>query len=150
MEIIIKKFNELSLEELYEIVKARVEVFVCEQEITCENEFDDRDRKAIHIFSMNNGVVAGYIRILPKGIGYKEAVSIGRVLVRNEYRRSGVAQKLIKEGVRYAKENYEGENIVLSSQLYVKKLYETIGFKTISDVYDEANIPHIKMEYREI
>ena len=85
MNFEIKKFNELTVDEMYEIAKSRFEVFVCEQEITEEQDFDDKDKLSHHVMLKENGRIVAYSRIVPKGIGY-ENISIGRVLVLIEER----------------------------------------------------------------
>ncbi|SFC68988.1 GNAT family N-acetyltransferase [Clostridium uliginosum] len=145
MEWKIKKFNELSIDELYEICKIRYEVFVCEQKIYQENDFDDIDKEVFHLFLQDNEKIVAYERLIPSGLTYEEA-SIGRVLVLNEYRRKGIASELVKRGVEFLKKELKEDTIVLSAQLYAKSLYETQGFKVMSDVYDEVDIPHVKMK----
>jgi len=140
----IKKFDELTLRELYEITRSRFEVFVQEQKIICEEELDGLDDKCIHVFLEENERVVAYCRIVPKGVNY-ENISIGRVLVLKEFRRKGIAQEMLKVTVKYIKSNFQENKIVLSSQLYAKELYESVGFIATSDVYEEAEIPHIKM-----
>jgi len=140
----IKKFDELSLKQLYEITKSRCEVFIQEQKIICEEEIDGLDCKCIHVFLEENERVVAYCRIVPKGVNY-ENISIGRVLVLKEFRRKGIAQEMLKIAIRYIEENFEEIKIVLSAQLYAKSLYEDVGFVQESDVYEEAGIPHIKM-----
>lgn len=141
----IKKFYELSLDELYEICKARYEVFACSQKIYQENDFDDIDKEVFHIFLEDEGKIVAYARIIPRGITYRDA-SIGRVLVLDDYRRRGLATLLMKKSIEFLKEELKEEKIVLSAQLYAKGLYEGVGFKVISDIYDEVDIPHVKME----
>ena len=128
----IKRFYDLTLDELYEICKVRYEVFVCGQKIYQENDFDDVDKKVFHIFLEDEGKIVAYARLIPSGITYDTA-AIGRVLVLNEYRRKGIASELMKR------------SITLSAQLYAKDLYEKVGFKVVSDVYEEVDIPHVKM-----
>ena len=55
----IKSFNDLTLDELYEICKVRYEVFACEQRIYQENEFDDIDKKVFHIFLVVGAAAIG-------------------------------------------------------------------------------------------
>lgn len=141
----IKKFNELNLDELYEICKVRYEVFACEQKIYQENDLDDIDKKVYHLFLEDSEKIVAYARLIPSKITYKES-SIGRVLVLKEYRRKGIAFEMMKKGVDFLKNELNEDIIVISAQLYVQKLYESLGFKVISDVYDEVNIPHIKMK----
>ena len=92
-----------------------------------------------------NGRVVAYSRIVPKGMGY-DYISIGRVLVLESHRRKGIAKKMIEACLEFIKNNLDQNTVVLSAQLYVKDLYESVGFKIISDVYDEADIPHVKMK----
>lgn len=62
---VIKHFKDLSVDEFFEIAKARYEVFACEQKITQENDFDDTDKKCYHIFSLDNNTITSYARIIP-------------------------------------------------------------------------------------
>ena len=145
MDFEIKSFNDLTVDEMYEIAKSRFEVFVCEQEITSEQDFDDKDKLSHHVMLKENGRIVAYSRIVPKGIGY-ENISIGRVLVLKSHRRKGVAKKMMEASLEFIKNNLNESTVVLSAQLYVKDLYESVGFKVISDVYDEVSIPHVKMK----
>ncbi|GAA0078466.1 GNAT family N-acetyltransferase [Clostridium sp. CTA-5] len=145
MEWKIKKFSELTLDELYEICKVRYEVFACEQKIFQENDFDDIDKKVFHLFLQDKEKIVAYARLIPSGITYTQS-SIGRVLVLKEYRRKGIAFDLMKRSVEFLREKLNEDEIVVSAQLYVKELYESVGFKVVSDIYDEVDIPHIKMK----
>lgn len=145
MNFEIKSFNELTVDDMYEIAKARFEVFVCEQKITCEQDFDDKDKKCHHVFLKDNDRIVAYSRIVPKGLGY-DYISIGRVLVLESHRRKGIAQEMIRACLEFIKNKLDENTVVLSAQLYVKDLYQSVGFKAISDVYDEAEIPHVKMK----
>lgn len=141
----IKKFNDLTVNEMYEIAKSRFEIFVCEQKIVEEQDFDDKDKVCHHIILKENERVVAYCRIVPKGIGY-DYISVGRVLVLSSHRRKGIAQEMMKVALEFIKNNLDEKTVVLSAQLYAKGLYESVGFKVISDVYDEVNIPHVKMK----
>ncbi|MDU7454373.1 MULTISPECIES: GNAT family N-acetyltransferase [Clostridium] len=141
----IKKFNDLTVNEMYEIAKSRFEVFVCEQKIVEEQDFDDKDKVCHHIMLKENERVVAYCRIVPKGVGY-DYISVGRVLVLSSHRRKGIAQEMMKVALEFIKNNLDEKTVVLSAQLYAKGLYESVGFKVISDVYDEVNIPHVKMK----
>lgn len=139
-----KKFNELSLKQLYEIARSRCEVFIQEQEIVCEEELDGLDDKCIHVFLEEDERVVAYCRIVPKGISY-ENISIGRVLVLEQFRKKGIAQEMLNVTVEYIKTNLQENKVVLSAQSYAKTLYEGVGFIVASDVYEEAGIPHVRM-----
>ena len=141
MEIIIKKFNELSLDELYEILKIRVSVFVVEQKCPYQ-EIDDKDKQSYHIYIKDNNQIKAYLRVLDKGVSFNEA-SIGRVLTTE--RNKGYSNILIKEGIKVAKEKYHANKIKIEAQSYTKRIYEKHGFKQISDEFLEDGIPHIIM-----
>ncbi|GKU26007.1 GNAT family N-acetyltransferase [Clostridium folliculivorans] len=145
MEWITKHFSDLNIEELYEIVKSRNEVFIGEQEVK-EQDLDDRDKDCYHLFAMDNGRVVAYCRILKTGVAYKDP-SIGRVLVTRSHRRSGLANKMMVKAIEFIKNELDEDNITLSAQEYVVNLYEGLGFRRKSEVYMEAGIPHIKMRY---
>ncbi|EOR26458.1 acetyltransferase [Clostridium sartagoforme AAU1] len=148
-EFRLKYFDELNINELYDIVKVRYEVFVCDQKITSENDFDDKDKECYHLTVYYKDILVGYCRILKAGMSYKEP-SIGRVLVLKEYRRNNIAQEMMKRAVDFIINELGEDKITLSAQLYVKDLYESIGFKVISDIYEEAEIPHIKMSFSKV
>lgn len=147
MRLCIEKFDELTRDDLYRILQERFEVFACEQKITCENEFDGKDKDCIHIYAKDGDKIAAYLRILPKGIGYEDAPGIGRVLVKREYRGYGLGRVVLRAAIKYIEENFNDKKIKLSSQAYIKSLYESVGFSVVSDEYEEAGIPHVKMIY---
>ena len=96
------------------------------------------------IFLEDEGKIVAYARLIPSGITYDTA-AIGRVLVLNEYRRKGIASELMKRSIEFIQKELKENKIILSAQLYAKELYEKVGFKVISDVYEEVDIPHVKM-----
>lgn len=145
MNFEILQFSELTADDMYEIAKSRFEVFVCEQKITEEQDFDDKDKLCHHVLLKEDGRVVAYSRIVPKGMAY-DYTSIGRVLVLQSHRKKGVAQEMMKACLKFIKENLHENTVVLSAQLYVKSMYEAVGFNVISEVYDEVNIPHVKMK----
>ncbi|CCL33695.1 GNAT family N-acetyltransferase [Clostridioides difficile] len=141
----IKHFNDLSLDEFYEIAKSRYEVFACEQKIFSLNDYDDIDKSSYHIFLKENGLICAYARIIPKEYSSYNDVSIGRVLVLSSHRRKGLAKQMMDCAIDFIKINLHENNITLSAQTYIKNLYLSCGFKEISEVYGEAGIEHIKM-----
>ena len=141
----IKHFNDLSSNDMYEIAKSRYEVFACEQKITSENDFDDVDKECFHVFKEDNGNIIAYARIIPKAHSSYDDVSIGRVLVLPSYRGNGVAKNMMRSCIDFIIHNLHEEHITLSAQTYIKSLYEFLGFKEVSPIYDEVGIPHVKM-----
>lgn len=140
----IKHFNELSTNELYEIIKSRLEVFTEEQQVT-EQDLDDKDKDNFHLFAIENGRVVAYCRLLRAGVSYEEP-SIGRVAVLKSHRRRGIAEEMMLEGIKFIKSEFDVQHITLSGQVYAKGLYKKVGFSEYGEIYDEAGIPHIKMK----
>ena len=145
METIVKKFEELTVEELYEILKARAEVFVVEQNCAYQ-DMDDVDKEAYHVYLKEEGKLVGYLRVIDKDKRLDE-VSLGRVI--SLKRRCGIGTKLMLAGILVAKEKFHAKRIKIGAQLYAKPFYEQVGFKQISKEYLEDGIPHIYMIYEE-
>lgn len=142
MNIEIKEFLDFDVKGLYNLMKLRVEVFVVEQKCPYL-ELDGKDEQSIHFLIKDHGELIAYLRILPAGLSYRE-VSIGRVLVSEKYRKRGYGRELMNKALDYIKENNLGD-IRISAQDYLRGFYESLGFKKISEVYLEDNIPHIEM-----
>ena len=142
METVIKHYNELSADELYEILKLRVNVFVVEQNCPY-NELDDKDKNAYHVYMRDENGIFAYLRVLDKGVSYED-VSIGRVI--STRRRQGIGTLILKEGIRVAIDKFCADRITISAQLYARGLYEGVGFVQTSDEYLEDDIPHARME----
>ena len=138
-------FQELSLSQLYNILKTRAEVFVVEQNIIY-NDMDNKDESSYHLFIEESGEVISYLRIIPAGISYDE-VSIGRVATKSEYRGKGLSRKLLIKAIEFIINDMKEDKIKISAQAYLKSFYESLGFKAISDIYIEEGIEHIKMVY---
>lgn len=99
MEWKLKSYEELSKEELYRIIKLRIDVFIVEQNCPY-HELDHLDERAHHLFLSQEGEIAAYCRLFPSGTAYPEA-SIGRVIVRKEDRGKGYAQTLLDQALRF-------------------------------------------------
>ncbi len=140
----IKRFNELSADEIYQCLALRSEVFIVEQKCVY-NDVDDKDQKAMHIYGQFNDEIVGYARIFKPG-DYFEKASIGRVVIKAEYRDRKWGHDLIKKAIDAVSANYGETIIVISAQLYLKKFYESHGFCAVGDSYLEDDIPHIKMQ----
>ena len=141
MQLYRKTFAELTTEELYQILKLRVAVFVVEQ--NCPYlELDDLDRNAIHVWLEDENGIQAYLRVLDRGTE-SEYVSIGRVLAVR--RRCGLGNRILAEGIRAAKECFHAESIYVEAQVYAKGLYEKQGFRPVSEEFLLDGIPHVKM-----
>lgn len=139
-----KNFNMLSVNELYQILKLRSEVFVVEQNCVYQ-DLDNKDQKALHLFGEVEGKIIAYSRLF-KGNDYFDNSSIGRVVVALNFRDMNFGHALINQGISEIKKHFNEENITISAQLYLKKFYESHGFVATSDMYLEDDIPHIEMK----
>ena len=139
MTLIRKPFDELTLYELFEIVRARFDVFVGEQHIL-EPEYDDVDYRSIHLFIPEDGRVVAYARLFP---GEQEGQwQLGRMLTIR--RKEGLGAAIIRAAQETAKER-GGTQISLHAQVQAQGFYERQGFKPCSAIFEEAGIPHIEM-----
>lgn len=141
MELYVKRFNELTNQELYAILKLRVDVFVVEQNCPYQ-ELDDRDQNALHVFMTDENGIQAYLRIMDKGVE-SEYVSIGRLIAVR--RGCGIGTKILAEGIRTARKYFDAKQIYLEAQTYARKLYEKQGFRRISEEYLIDGISHINM-----
>ncbi len=140
----IKRFNELSLLQLYDLLSLRCEVFIVEQNCVYQ-DVDNKDADAIHLLGMDNGKIIAYARLFDAG-NYFENASIGRVLVKEEHRIKKLGHDLMKEAISAVKSEFNTEKITISAQKYLEKFYQQHGFFTVGEEYLEDDIPHIRME----
>lgn len=139
----IKSFAELSVPELYEILKIRQEVFIVEQ--TCDYlDADGYDDKALHLWAENNGEILAYCRLFEAGIKYQEA-SIGRVLTNSNYRNLRLGKTLMKFALFIIEARFRVGDVRISAQDYLLKFYSEFGFQDTGKKYLEDDIPHTEM-----
>lgn len=145
-----KGFEELSLNQLYDVLKLRVDIFVVEQ--TCfypdldgEKNQLDRHPQTLHLLGYQAEQLVAYLRILPKGQNYPNNVSIGRVVTATQARGGGLGHKLMTEGLRMCQQYFPNEIIKISAQQHLKSYYHKHGFTQVSEMYLEDDIPHIAM-----
>lgn len=137
--IVKKTFSQLTVDELYEIIKLRTEIFVVEQK-SIYQDLDDIDKVATHYYLKNeNDQIISYARFIPKGYKYQTA-SIGRVVTKKEARKKGISKQLLT----YVIENHL-EPITISAQVQAQSFYEKLGFSPTNETYLEDGIPHLKM-----
>ncbi|MBE6828510.1 MAG: GNAT family N-acetyltransferase [Ruminococcaceae bacterium] len=139
METTVKKFDELTRDELYEILKLRCDVFVFEQHCFYP-DVDGLDREAYHIFLSENGEISAYLRMFENT---DNSVKIGRVVSRE--RKKGLGRLLMNEAVKAAKQMTGKSVIKVDAQVQAIPFYEKLGFKIVSEEFTEAGIPHKKM-----
>lgn len=152
MNTYIKPFNDLTNLELYNIIRIREEIFVLEQDcvyVDCDQldplcEFlyvlDEKDSCDKH----DPNYIVGTLRIIPPDVKFSR-VGIGRVVVTENARRQGLANRMMEEAIEYIEGKYGWVEIELSAQLAIKDLYKLTGFEVVSDVYLEDGIDHVRM-----
>ncbi len=139
----VKPFGELTIRELYGILRLRSGVFVVEQECVYQ-DMDGKDEKALHVFGVYGGTVIAYSRLFRAGDYFQEA-SIGRVVVHPEYRRRKIATVLMRKSIDTINNSWNEPVIRISAQTYLSGFYASLGFKPVSVEYMEDGIPHRSM-----
>ena len=142
MKYIIKRFEELTTVELYEILKLCSEIFVVEQNCVYQ-DLDDIDYQSLHIFCEENHNVLAYLRIYPKR-GETDVVQIGRVVTLKH--RMGSGSALMKKGIQTIKDTMNYKKIYIVAQKRAIGFYEKFGFIVTSDEFLEDGIVHVAME----
>ena len=143
MEFIVKRFIELTTEELYSILQLLSEIFVVEQDCVYQ-DIDNKDQKAFHVIGVKDDQLIGYARLFDSG-DYFDLPSIGRILIKKEQRKFKYGYDLVKESIIYIEQNFTERSIVISAQTYLTKFYNSLGFIQQGEWYLEDGIPHIKM-----
>ena len=140
---VFKPFTELTLEELYSIMRLRQEVFIVEQ--NCPYlDADGKDLKSYHLLGYTENNLVAYSRIVKPGVSYDE-VSIGRVVSSTQYRGLAYGRHLMAESISQIETLYGAVPIRIGAQQYLQKFYESFGFVMEGGAYMEDGIPHIIM-----
>lgn len=140
----VENFDEISLPRFYEILAARVAVFVVEQDCPYQ-DIDGLDAQAIHVTAWApDGSVLAYARILPPGTRFDEP-SIGRVLTNEAARGTGLGRELMARSLAATEDAFPGHGIRISAQQYLERFYRDFDFETVRGPYPEDGIPHLEM-----
>ena len=142
MNLIAKYFNELTTTELYEILKARSEIFIMEQNILYQ-DMDDVDYESLHCFFVEDNKVVAYLRAF-----YNEdnVVKLGRVLTLKHG--NGIGKDLLEQSLIAIKEKMKCKKICMDAQKYAVGFYEKFGFKVTSEDFLEEGVVHNTMELK--
>ncbi|KLN65803.1 MULTISPECIES: GNAT family N-acetyltransferase [Vibrio] len=155
----IKKFDQLSVHELYAFLRQRVDIFIVEM----EEPYSDLDGKdthpeTYHVMGFDGEELVAYSRIMPQQLGYPKEVlplikddandvSIGRVIVSLKYRGKGVGNELMRVSFESTKELYPQDSIFISAQEHLKEYYGSFGFEVVTDPYLEDNCKMLGLRY---
>lgn len=144
MEFVAKNFSELTTTELYEILRARSQVFMLEQNIRCQ-DMDGIDYNSRHYFLEEDGKILAYLRAFYTDDS-NDTVRIGRVLSVDHGK--GLGAGIMRRAISDIKTNMHCKLICLDSQKYAMGFYEKLGFKAVSDEFLEEGILHIAMQLK--
>ncbi|MFP8966249.1 GNAT family N-acetyltransferase [Pokkaliibacter sp. CJK22405] len=133
-------FSELTTSQLYHLLKLRQDVFILEQQCLYP-DIDGIDPESLHCLWETDGQLDGYIRVIPE----PDQARIGRVVLRESARGTGLAGKLMAEVVRLCEERFPEQDQVLSAQAHLVGFYGRFGFVEESEEYLEDGIPHVDM-----
>jgi ElaA protein len=139
----LKTFNELTVQQLYQILKLRSAIFVLEQQCLYQ-DMDDKDQQCHHLMLFEDDQLAAYTRLLPAGLSFDE-VSIGRVITNPAFRGKGLARKVMEQSIEACYHLFGKQPIRIGAQLYLKDFYQSLGFAPEGEMYLEDDIPHIEM-----
>jgi ElaA protein len=136
-----QRFEQLSPDALYEILRFRQSIFVVEQRSPYP-DLDGLDQQAWHLLLRAEGELAGYLRLM------RMPVAIGRVAVAWHLRRRGLGRGMMEEALRFCRGRYVVQDIVLAAQLNLVPFYERFGFAVTSEPYDDFGVRHVEMSLR--
>ena len=139
----VTSYQELTRDELYELLQLRSEVFVVEQDCVYQ-DIDGKDDIALHVLGYKDENLVAYTRIFPPNTYFKNA-SIGRVVVRASERKYKYGYNLMEKSIEAIETAYKTTTIKISAQTYLKSFYNNLGFKQVGEGYLEDGIPHIGM-----
>jgi ElaA protein len=140
--ISIKEFKDLSVYELYDILALREKVFAIEQN-SVYTDLDYLDQNCLHVMMIDqeNNQLASYCRLVPIGTKDSNYQYIGRVITAKQYRRQGLGIVIMESAIKASLKNPYPIKVI--GQAYLAKFYHSLGFRSISDVYEYENIEHI-------
>jgi ElaA protein len=139
-----KAFQDLTVDEYFEILFLRTAIFVVEQDCAYQ-EVDEKDRQAYHLFGRDKeGEIIAVTRVLPQGVSYAE-VAIGRVALKKSFRGQGIAGQLMTASLDFVAQQFGEVPVRISAQEHLFNYYNKYGFNQVGTMYLEDNIPHIEM-----
>ncbi len=142
MNLIVKRFHELTTTELYEILKARAQIFIMEQSILYQ-DMDNIDYQSYHCFFMEEDKVVAYLRAFYQDDA-KTVVQIGRVLTIKHG--NGFGKSLMEQSLKLILEKMPCKKISMDAQKHAIGFYEKFGFQVVSHEFLEEGVVHVVME----
>lgn len=147
LTITVKSFNQLTINELYEVLQLRSEVFVVEQDCVYQ-DIDGKDQNGLHVLGIKDNKIVAYTRLFKPG-DYFELASIGRVVVKENERKHKYGYDIMDASIKTIKDVFNTTDIKISAQCYLKRFYNNLQFFEVGEQYLEDGIPHIAMIYED-
>lgn len=139
-----QRFGDLSADDVYDLLALRAAIFVVEQDCAYLDP-DGLDRRSWHLLGRDGaGALRAGVRLVDPGLKYAEP-SIGRVVLDQPLRGSGLADQLLAEALRRTDAAWPGQANRISAQAHLQRFYGRHGFQAVGDTYLEDDIPHIEM-----
>lgn len=141
-------FNQLTVNDLYDIMALRQQVFIIEQ--NCPYlDADGKDLSAMHLMGRDTeGELVAYTRLLPKGVSYSDFASIGRVVSSDKVRGQGVGKVLMHKSIEMMDKLFPNQPVKIGAQTYLLGFYTALGFVSTGEDYLEDDIPHTVMIFK--
>ena len=140
MELTARRFSDLTLDELYAILRLRAEVFVVEQGCAFQ-DLDGLDRGATHLLGREGGSLEAYARWYRDG----EIVRLGRIVTGRRVRGRGHGRRLVEEALRRIAGEHPDAPVVIHAQARLEGFYRDLGFESRGEPFDEDGMPHLQM-----
>jgi len=141
-------FNQLSVNEWHDIIRLRIAVFVVEQDCIYQ-DLDGKDLKAWHLMGWqvktDHPSLWAYSRLLPVGLAYPDAASIGRIITSAAARGKGLGHALMKASIEQICQIHGQCTIRISAQHHLMGFYKKWNFQAVGEPYQEDGILHIEM-----
>lgn len=142
-----KTFQQLSTQDLYDLLHLRQEVFMLEQ--TClYPDIDYKDQRALHLLGYQANQLVAYSRLFALGDYFDDGCSFGRIVSSPKVRGQGLGKQLVAENLKVIKKHWPNTPCKISAQSYLQRFYEGFGFEREGDEYLEDDIPHVAMWLR--
>lgn len=144
-----KPHAELTLAELYAILRLRSEVFVVEQDcVFLDLDGKDLQGQTEHLMAWENGALLAYCRLLEPALNDGQAI-IGRVITAPAARGTGLGHELMRRAKDEVARLWPGQPVYLGAQARLRGYYAGHGFVPVTEEYIEDGIPHVGMLLRE-
>ena len=146
LQWICQPFDSLTNKQVYDSINLRLTVFAFEQQVGYVDT-DYRDLEAYHLLAYHGDQLVAYARLLPVGVAYEDACSIGRVCVAANARKISLGKELINKSIQHCEALFPTTSkIKIGAQYYLLPFYEKLGFAIAGDLYYEDALPHKKMQ----